>query len=563
MIESFLTRSSIYDSSSMDIDNISHLYFSFSEVRPSSILFKLIIEHCDINKLLKTGTTPLHCYLRNNHFDTYVLKELIIKYGMNTFNVLDNNGHLPLHKYLTHDTVDNDIFNMLSSNIDSFSKYKDLLVNYIYSRFESRKINYYVLYKLLRKGSDPNYVDYKGNNSLHYFCNYISNYDKRTNDKSRCEKRFIKELVKYGANVNKVNNEGNTPLHTYMTQYDHSHRIISTLLSLGADLRIQNNDHLTPIMEYLKCDDVDHHTLIMLINWYESKYRKLEKEEGQHLLYLFIKYNESSNLDVLFYLLKKFNMKNDEYYNNITPLHNACINCNIDIISYLVYIGCDINLPTKDNKSIFDIILTQKDNMIYRDCIIYYLIKHGLNLSLSVIKKIISGIPYFSNNHYVRYIIIYCILMNNNFIEEYNKQCSDYNYKELFVYSLQFDYIDNIVTNCVNDISRLKQENYYNILRYKNIKQYNRVNDTYVTNNTFPMYTELIKTCNICMKRKYKLINDVADIIHRNSDYESRLSLLPPEIISEIVSKLSEYNLNTILYGSNHINHFVKKIKNN
>lgn len=63
------------------------------------------------------------------------------------------------------------------------------------------------------------------------------------------------------------------------------------------------------------------------------------------------------------------------------------IACNVDIMSYLVYIGCNINLPTNDNKSIFDIILAQTDNKLYIDCIIYHLIKHGLDITLSVIKK--------------------------------------------------------------------------------------------------------------------------------------------------------------------------------
>lgn len=100
-------------------------------------------------------------------------------------------------------------------------------------------INYYVLYKLLRKGADTNYADDRGNTFLHYFCVYMSTYNKMPFNKMHREKKFIKELVKYGADINKVNNRGNTPLHFYISQYDHSPRIIFTLLSLGADLTIQ------------------------------------------------------------------------------------------------------------------------------------------------------------------------------------------------------------------------------------------------------------------------------------------------------------------------------------
>ncbi|AGY99197.1 CPXV220 protein [Cowpox virus] len=546
------------NNSSTNIDNMCHLYFKYVEVCPSSLLFRLFVECCDINKLVE-GTTPLHCYLMNEGFESSVLKNLLKEYGMNTFNVRDSDGHIPLHKYLTHNEVENDIFDMLSDSIDSFSEYKNILIHYIYSRLDLKPINYYVLYKLLRKGADPNYVDDRGNTFLHYFCIYMSTYEKTSFNKMHREKKFIKELVKYGADINKVNNIGNTPLHNYVSQYDISPRIIFTLLSLGADLTIQNNYRLTPIMEYIKCEYIEYNTLLMLINWYESKYRKLEKEEGQHLLHLFIRHNDINDLNILSYLLKKFDMKNDEYYNDITPLHNACIACNVDIMSYLVYIGCNINLPTKDNKSIFDIISTQPDNIIYRNCIIYHLIRNGLDISLSVIKSLLSIIPYLTTDYYVRYIITYCILMNNNFIKEYNNQCLNHNYRELFVNFITFDYIDNIVSDCVNDINRLKQENYYNILRYEDIKYYNLVNDIYVTNKTFPMYTDIIENCNIRMKRKYKLINTVIDKIYSISSVDNnKLSLLPPEIIREIISKLSEYDLNTILYGRNHLKHYYK-----
>ncbi|UIC71743.1 ankyrin-like protein [Vaccinia virus] len=78
------------------------------------------------------------------------------------------------------------------------------------------------------------------------------------------------------------------------------------------------------------------HILIMLLNWHE------QKEEGQHLLYLFIKHNQgygSYTLNILRYLLDRFDIQKDEYYNT------AFQNCNNNVASY---IGYDINLPTKD-----------------------------------------------------------------------------------------------------------------------------------------------------------------------------------------------------------------------
>lgn len=74
------------------------------------------------------------------------------------------------------------------------------------------------------------------------------------------------------------------------------------------------------------------------------------------------------------------------------------------------------------------------------------------------------------------------------------------------------------------------------------------------------MYMDIIENCNVHIKRKYKLINTVIDKIYSISSSvdNNKLSLLPPEIIREIISKLSEYDLNTILYGRNHLKHYYK-----
>ncbi|ABH08315.1 HSPV201b [Horsepox virus] len=48
----------------------------------------------------------------------------------------------------------------------------------------------------------------------------MSTYEKTSFNKMHREKKFIKELVKYETDINKVNNIGNTPLHNYVSQYD-------------------------------------------------------------------------------------------------------------------------------------------------------------------------------------------------------------------------------------------------------------------------------------------------------------------------------------------------------
>ncbi|AAA47981.1 hypothetical protein VAC_IHDW1_206 [Vaccinia virus] len=83
-LESFIITT-FNNNSSTNIDNMCHLYV---KVCPSSLLFRLFVECCDINKLVE-GTTPLHCYLMNEGFESSVLKNLLKEYVMNTFNVHD------------------------------------------------------------------------------------------------------------------------------------------------------------------------------------------------------------------------------------------------------------------------------------------------------------------------------------------------------------------------------------------------------------------------------------------------------------------------------------------
>ncbi|AEN03769.1 truncated large ankyrin-like protein [Yokapox virus] len=67
------------------------------------------------------------------------------------------------------------------------------------------------------------------------------------------------------------------------------------------------------------------------------------------------------------------------------------------------------------------------------------------------------------------------------------------------------------------------------------------------------MYDDIIKMCYISMQNKNNLINKVINKLKTSIiDNNSRLSQLPFEIIYNIISKLSIYDLNSILYGKKH-----------
>ncbi|AEN03768.1 trunated ankyrin-like protein [Yokapox virus] len=446
----FSENSDIYNVNS---NNVSYLYFTFFDVDESTHLFNLIIKHCDLNKRGYSGITPLHCYMMNQRFKPSILK-ILLKHGMKTFDVMDNEGYIPLHHYFINShIIDTHIFNIIIKDID-LKKYNDLLFCYLKYNFHN-KLNYYILYKLSNV-SNINYKDNDGYSPLHYYCKHICIFHEIEYTKMSKEKRFIKTMVKNGADINIVTKLGETILHTYLKQYvKHDTSIIDTILYLGADTRILNKNGYSPIMEYVKSDICTGYILIKLLNWHEKKYGKIKKNEGQNLVNLFIKYNKVHDLNILIYLLDRFNIQNDEYYDTMTPLHIALQNCNNIIASYLIYIGCDISLPTKDGKTVIDLVFENR-NIVYKTDSIYDIIKYRLKVSLSMIKTLLYKMHNFSHydNYYIKKIIAYCLLRDSSFVKNYSKFCIEH--KNLFTKNISLEIISSIIKKCSDEINILK-----------------------------------------------------------------------------------------------------------
>lgn len=64
---------------------------------------------------------------------------------------------------------------------------------------------------------------------------------------------MVKLLLKFGADPNLQDNEGETPL--FKAVKWHHHNIVKTLLEAGADFNLPNNDGVTPKMIAIEDDD--------------------------------------------------------------------------------------------------------------------------------------------------------------------------------------------------------------------------------------------------------------------------------------------------------------------
>lgn len=247
----------------------------------------------------------------------------------------------------------------------------------------------------------------------------------------------------------------------------------------------------------------------------------------------------------------------------MTPLHTAFQNCNNNVASYLVYIGYDINLPTKDDKTVFDLVFENR-NIIYKADVVNDIIHHRLKVSLPMIKSLFYKMSEFSpyDDHYVKKIIAYCLLRDESFAELHTKFCLNEDYKSVFMKNISFDKIDSIIEKCSRDISLLKEirisdTDLYTVLRTEDIRYHTYLEAIHSDKRiSFPMYDDLIEQCHLSMEHKSKLVDKALNKLESTIDSQSRLSYLPPEIMRNIITKLSDYHLNSMLYGKNHYKYY-------
>jgi len=185
--------------------------------------------------------------------------------------------------------------------------------------------------------------------------------------------KYVELLIKYGANINLVNCDKETPLHIAIS-YNKS-PIIKLLLANKADLTIKNNKGETQLDIAFKYNQIDN--MIELIKIGANP--NIQNDNGKTPLHLAINANRIDFLNVLLENRANPNVQNN---NKETPLHLATSYNKLDIVKLLLVNKADLTIKNDKGETPLNIAFgyNQIDNMIE-------LIKNGADPNIYNDKK--------------------------------------------------------------------------------------------------------------------------------------------------------------------------------
>jgi ankyrin repeat protein len=229
----------------------------------------------------KYGNTALHLYLRSNKVDLNCIEMLIGK-EYEIKDIQNEEGYTPLHYYIRNHNLDLNTLNLLKTNKNIIKKNKDGNIPlHIFIKHGAIKTPYYDVFKnyleILSEDKEANDIQNdEGNTSLHELLLLYSfaiskkkvnlYYDDRLYDEDviNNEEFILTEIInilKTSSNINKQNNDGNTPLHMYINYHfkvsSEIQKIVIELLLTEENLKLKNNDKKTPLALYLYLTNVN------------------------------------------------------------------------------------------------------------------------------------------------------------------------------------------------------------------------------------------------------------------------------------------------------------------
>ncbi|KAF5296332.1 hypothetical protein FQA39_LY12549 [Lamprigera yunnana] len=258
----------------------SAVYFSVRK-NYKRLLTRLFVEGADINKCTNDGDVPLLCALKNS---SYIISKTLISFGADV-NCTDSNGWSPLHTAIMFQT----------SLIDA----------------------------LLRNGADAFLETRDGQSCLH-FAAQIGCIQLTT------------QFVNLGLDVNKITNEGNTPLLTNVIECPSS-SVIELLLKNGTDINIANSFG-NCCLHYLASKAEDK----ILEDFLGKADVNVQNNEGHIPLHLAVKNRNLTTCQLL--LTKGADINILDYRNGNSCLHWAVNVSDQGIVKILLENGADVNL---------------------------------------------------------------------------------------------------------------------------------------------------------------------------------------------------------------------------
>ncbi|XP_045193208.2 uncharacterized protein LOC123549301 [Mercenaria mercenaria] len=230
----------------------------------------------DLNAQNKYGCTTLH--IAADYWPSMKSLEMMLSYfkHVDPF-ICDEDGENFLHKYfLKHKRMYAQQFQgkMLKGELKYLPK--EALVKLLNSQNINKNTPLHILIKLghgksvcdyediLEAGTDPNISDWKGDTALHcIFKKYVNQLEEDSEEPDEESKllddltdKVIQCLVKHGADVNAINQRGESPIFLANNK-EH----INTLVNLGADINQRNELLQTPLLYFVGKKNVELGTL--------------------------------------------------------------------------------------------------------------------------------------------------------------------------------------------------------------------------------------------------------------------------------------------------------------
>ena len=156
---------------------------------------------------------------------------------------------------------------------------------------------------------------------------------------------LIEDLLKFGANPNSKDYEGNSPLHylssIFSKDIEKSSRIMTKLLEYGAEPNIKNQDFWSPIHLAVKRDQIQ--ALLYMISYNKS----LKTQAKDH--YIGLNENKTIEKSKKNYIYKPFKINKRGGIDKWTALHIAVSITNYDILKVLLDNKADIYATNINN----------------------------------------------------------------------------------------------------------------------------------------------------------------------------------------------------------------------